>query len=138
MAGYDDDIHRFAHDNAVFHDIIQHYDDTARPDHDDIDYNPADLDNLDGAEYDNNGDIVSLIGVIGGVIYDICDAIEHYGSFDDIPDDYDFDGSDEDDDPTCQFVFFLNFSRRDINRCSRTWPYIAPGDDDDDPGSPTA
>jgi hypothetical protein len=105
MAGYDDDEQRaaydraieFARDNAAFADIIQHYDDTARPDHDDIDYDPAGLDDLDGAEYDDNGDPVFLIGAVGtiiidisGVINDLCDAIDEFGSFEDIPDDYEF------------------------------------------------
>ena len=97
MGEYDDNVQRAAHDNAVFHDIIQHYDDTARPDHDDIDYDPAGLDNLDGAEYDDNGDPVFLIGAVGaiiidisGVINDLCDAIDEFGSFEDIPDDYEF------------------------------------------------
>jgi hypothetical protein len=105
MAGYDDDEHRAAHDratefardNAVFHDIIQHYDDTARPDHDDIDFDPAGIDNLDGTEYDDDGDPVLPIGAVGTIVIDLTDilgsiyeAIEQFGDFDDIPDDYEF------------------------------------------------
>ena len=144
MAGYDDDIQRFAHDNAVFHDIIQHYDDTAYPDHDDINYYPASLDDLDGAEYDNDGNVVSPIGDIGGVIInlsdllgDIADAIERFGSFDDIPDDYEFDADEDDDDTTCGFIVFLDYFR-DPPDCSRNNPYKAPGDDDNDPGHSAA
>ena len=64
--------------------IVQHYGDTARPDHDDIDYD--DDDDLDGAEFDNNGERVSPLGLISA----IADAIIEFGSFDDIPDDYEF------------------------------------------------
>lgn len=144
----DDDIQRFAYDNAVFHNIVQHYDDTARGNHDDIDFDAATIDDLDGTEYDNNGNPVKPIGTIGavlidfgGILSDICDAIEQFGSFEDIPDDYEFDpfASDEDDgdDPPCQFIFLLDFVRRPPN-CSRNNPYRAPGDDDDYPGSPAA
>jgi hypothetical protein len=100
MAGYDDDEQRaaydraieFARDNATFADIIQHYDDTARPDHDDIDYDPAGLDDLDGAEYDNRGVAVILVDpdIISNISAFIIATYEH-GSFDNIPDDYEFD-----------------------------------------------
>ena len=149
MAEYDDNEHRAAYerarDYAEFANIVQHYDDTARPNHDDIDYDAPDH---DGTEYDDNGDIVALVGVIGGVLYDIADAIEQFGSFDDIPDDYDFSepddgwdpfGSDEDDgDGPCQFIFLIDFVRRSPNQCSRDRGYVAPGDDDDDPRCPAA
>ena len=140
MAEYDDNEHRAAYerarDYAAFADIVQHYDDTARPDHDDIDYDSPDH---DGAEYDNNGDIVALVGVIGGVLYDIADAIEQFGSFDDIPDDYDFDDDDDcEDDGPCQFIFLIDFFRRSPSQCNRYKPYVASGDDDDDPGSSAA
>lgn len=139
MAGNDDDVQRFAYDNAVFHDIIQHYDDTARGNHDDIDYEPAGIDDLDGSEYDDNGDIVATIGIIGSVLHDIAEAIEHFGSFADIPDNYDFGfATDEaDTDDTCDFVFFFNYGRI-YPPCDRNKPYVAPGDDDDDPGPEAA
>lgn len=99
MAGYDDDEHRaaydraaeFARDNAAFHDIIQHYDDTARPDHDDIDFDSAGIDNLDGAEYDQHGVAVILVDpdIISNISTFIIATYEH-GGFDNIPDDYEF------------------------------------------------
>lgn len=145
MAEYDDNEHSAAYerarDYAAFADIVQHYDDTARPDHDDIDYDSPDH---DGAEYDNNGELVTLVGILGGVLYDIADAIEQFGSFDDIPDDYEFDplaadeADSDDDDGTCQFIFLIDFFKRPPNQCSRYKPYIAPGDDDNDPGSSAA
>lgn len=98
MAEYDDDEQRAAYerarDYAAFADIVQHYNDTARPDHDDIDYDSPDH---DGAEYDNDGQPVLLIGITGPYDHDIfivldsvADAIIEFGSFNDIPDDYDF------------------------------------------------
>lgn len=98
MAEYDDNEHRAAYerarDYATFADIVQHYDATARGNHDDIDYNAPDY---DGAEYDNNGEPVLLIGITGPYDHDIfivldsvVDAIVEFGSFDDIPDNYDF------------------------------------------------
>ena len=66
-----------------FAKIVQNFDDTARPEHDDINY---DDDDLDDAEFDNNGNRVSPLGLISA----IADAIIEFGSFDDIPDDYGF------------------------------------------------
>lgn len=63
----DDDERANAYQRYIFHqfaDIVQHYDDTARPDHDDINYDSGDLDKLDGAEYDNNGDPVAQYGLV--------------------------------------------------------------------------
>jgi hypothetical protein len=142
MAGYDDDEQRaaydraaeFARDNAAFHDIIQHYDDEARPDHDDIDYDPAGIDNLDGAEYDNDGDPVIPIGSvlidIANTLYDICDAIDEFGSFDDIPDDYEF-GSPEAGSHNSAIFLICDF---EAERNYRAWcnRYKRPGS----PGSP--
>ena len=71
---------------AEFANIVQQYDRVARPDHDDIDFDPASLDDNDGVEYDHNGDIVITYGVILGVL----DAIIDFGSFADIPDDFEF------------------------------------------------
>lgn len=98
MAEYDDDEHRAAYerarDYAEFASIVQHYDDTARGNHDDIDYDAPDH---DGTEYDYDGEPVLLIGITGPLNNDIfvvldsvVDAIIEFGSFDDIPDDYDF------------------------------------------------
>lgn len=65
MDNYDDDEHSAAYDRAIYHEfanIVQHYyDDTARPAHDDIDFTPSDY---DGAEFDNDGEPVTLYGVI--------------------------------------------------------------------------
>lgn len=66
------DDHNDNHDSPAFNryvyhqfaDIVQHYNDTARPAHDDIDFNPADLDELDGAEYDDHGYPVQQYGII--------------------------------------------------------------------------
>lgn len=146
MAEYDDNEQRAAYerarDYAAFADIVQHYDDTARPDHDDIDYDAPDH---DGAEYDNDGELVALVGIIGGVLYDIADAIDEFGSFDNIPDDYEFDpfasdetDCDDDDGGSCQFIFLIDFFRRSPSQCNRYKPYVASGDDDDDPGSSAA
>ena len=79
--GYDDDDRANAYERAVnnhdngtddndsvdratfieFANIVQHYDDTARPPHDDIDFEPADY---DGSEYDFGGEPVTLYGLI--------------------------------------------------------------------------
>jgi hypothetical protein len=91
----DDDIQRFAYDNAVFHDIVQHYDDTARGNHDDIDFDAASLDDVDGTEYDNNGHLVIVIDAeFLAALSHIVIATHEYDGFDNIPDDYDF-ASDE-------------------------------------------
>lgn len=140
MAEYDDDERRAAYqracDYAEFANIVQHFDDTARGNHDDIDYDSPD--DHDGAEYDNNGERVLIVN-IAGVLDDICSAIEQFGNFNDIPDDYDFgyddDWDDDDDSETCRYIFLLGFARRDPSQCDRNYPYVAPGDDDNDPGS---
>lgn len=64
MDNYDDDEHSAAYNRAIYHEfanIVQHYDDTARPAHDDIDFTPADY---DSAEFDSSGEPVTLYGVI--------------------------------------------------------------------------
>lgn len=65
-------------DNGCTHDNCNCDDDSSRND----DFH--NLDYLDGAEYDNNGDPIIQFGLI------VADAINEYGSFDDIPDDYEF------------------------------------------------
>lgn len=49
--------HRFA-------DIVQHYDDEARPAHDDIDFDPLTLDDLDAIELDAKGQPVVQYGIV--------------------------------------------------------------------------
>ena len=90
----DDNNHDYAYDRAnVYHqfaNIVQHYNDTARPDHDNIDYDSPD--DFDGIEYDHNGQPVISID-IAYIVYHIAtiaDAINEYGSFADIPDDFEF------------------------------------------------
>lgn len=64
MDEYDDDEHAAAYDRAVYYEfanIVQHYNDTARPAHDDIDFTPGDY---DSAEFDDDGQPVTLYGVI--------------------------------------------------------------------------
>lgn len=61
---HDDDDHAAAYNRAIYHEfanIVQHYNDTARPAHDDIDFTPADY---DSAEFDDDGEPVTLYGVI--------------------------------------------------------------------------
>lgn len=116
MGEYDDDDRADAYERAIndhfddvydepagvdpatyiqFANIIHHYDDTARPDHDDIDYDSADLDTLDGDEFLYDDDIDPATAFV--FLLAVVDAIEEFGSFDDIPDDYDFDEVDFDD-----------------------------------------
>lgn len=71
-----------------FADMVQHYDATATGTHDDIDESRT-FD--DGTEFDANGDPVITYGVIISVV----DAILEFGSFDDIPDDYEFSAGDD-------------------------------------------
>jgi hypothetical protein len=93
--GYNDDDERTnaykRHIYFEFANIVQHYNDTARPAHDDIDFVPATLDDLDGAEYDNDGNTVELSDDINDLVANIIAAIDYFGSFDNIPEDYDFD-----------------------------------------------
>jgi hypothetical protein len=95
---YHDDERANAYNRHIYFEfarIVQQYDDTARPDHDDIDFDPASLDNLDGGEYDDNGTSVEPTG-IDNFISTIVGAIQQFGSFADIPDDFEFDTSQED------------------------------------------
>jgi hypothetical protein len=99
MGEYDDDNQRAAYerarDFAAFADIAQHFGDTGSADHDNIDYDTPDF---DGAEYDDNGEPVLLIDLTdfiaanpgATIILAVCDAIDQFGGFADIPDDYDF------------------------------------------------
>lgn len=135
----DDEIHQSAYDNDVFHNIVQHYDDTARGNHDDIDFDAASLDDLDGTEYDNNGNRVEPIDfdIVSGIIL----AVYEYDGFDNIPDDYEFDGfvTYEDDNASRQFIFILDFVRQRSTFSKHKYnPYRAPGDDDDEPGPQAA
>jgi hypothetical protein len=71
--GNDNIYNERAIDYIKFVNIIQHYDDTARPAHDDIDFEPGDY---DSAEYDDHGESVIQYGII-------------YLQFDSGDDDYD-------------------------------------------------
>ena len=113
MAEYDDDDRADAFERATnnderdvfikFADIVQHYDETARPSHDDIDFEP---DDVDSAEFDFGGEPVTLYGLIvinlGNAVGDVFD------DYVDDPFDYLYDRlrglrkplrADEDDDP---------------------------------------
>jgi len=74
MAEFDDNDRADAFERAInendrverdvfikFADIVQHYDETARPSHDDIDFEPGDVDSV---EYDFGGEPVTLYGLI--------------------------------------------------------------------------
>jgi hypothetical protein len=86
----DDDERANAYNRYVYNefaDIVHHYDDTAdHVDHDKLDDDDYihDLDHFDGAEYDDNGDLVIQFGSIFG------SAVDEFDKFDDIPDDYEF------------------------------------------------
>lgn len=69
-----------------FANIVQHYDATAVGTHDDIEFDDASVDNLDGAETDQQGRPVINYGIMLAIV----EAIEEFGSFSDIPDDYEF------------------------------------------------
>lgn len=89
MGKYDDDERANAYNRHIYHEfanIVQHYHDTARPAHDDIDF---DADDYDGAEYDHNGERVEPAGNVYDILSGIFGAIADYGSFNDIPDNYD-------------------------------------------------
>lgn len=67
MDGFHDDERASAYQRYIFNEfanIVHNYDRTARPDHDDIVYDHHDLDHLDGAEYDDNGDPVIQYGLV--------------------------------------------------------------------------
>lgn len=84
---YDDDEQRSAYHRALnyeFFNIVQHFDDTAHPDHDDIDYTAPDY---DSAEFDSDGHPVPPIGDINDILAAIIDIVADYDSFEDIPDD---------------------------------------------------
>jgi hypothetical protein len=88
MSEYDDDEQHNAYERAMgfdpatfieFASIIQNYDDTARPVHDDIDFEAGDFDSV---EYDFDGEPVTLYGI---VIYNFT---SRFGELEDV-DDYD-------------------------------------------------
>jgi hypothetical protein len=91
MGQYDDDEHSAAYerarDYAEFANIVHNYDDTARGNHDDIDFDDIDH---DGTEYDDNGNPVIPIDLADyiaanpavGIIIAVCDAIDDYDSGD--------------------------------------------------------
>jgi hypothetical protein len=113
MDNYDEDEHSAAYNRAVFYEfanIVQNYEDTARPPHDDIDFTPADY---DSAEFDDAGEPVTLYGVI----------IFNFGS----SSDYNIDAF-IDYDPYDDPYFYLYSRLRDISKRSY-------GDRNDDPHS---
>ena len=118
MADYDDDEHSAAYERANnddhistyinFANIIQHYDDTARPDHDNIDYESGDF---DSAEYDDNGELVTLYGVL----------LSFFAAFDDATD-VDYFNDDYEDDPDDDIIYDITIYRyepRPRNYCKR-------------------
>jgi hypothetical protein len=111
---HDDNDHGSAYDRAVdyikFVNIIQHYDDTARPDHDDIDFEPGDI---DSAEYDNDGESVIQYGIL-------------YLQFDSSDDDYD--------DP---YDYLYNRLRGDCKRPRGFKFYFKPTDNPSDDNNDT-
>ena len=85
----DDDERANAYQRYIFNefaDIVHHYDNTAdNVDHDQLDDDDFhNLDYLDGAEYDINGDPIINYGL------EFVAAVDEFGSWDDIPDDYEF------------------------------------------------
>lgn len=99
MANHDDDEHNSAYERATddhistyinFANIIQHYDETARPEHDDIDYESGDF---DSAEYDDTGQLVTLYGVLRNFFAAFDDAVD-VDFFDD-DDDFYFEEDDQ-------------------------------------------
>jgi hypothetical protein len=78
-----------------FAKIVQNYNDTAHPEHDDIEFVPATIDELDGLELDMNGEKFDPLDEFNDFIVDLISAIQEYGSFEDIPDDYEFDAPDD-------------------------------------------
>ncbi len=103
MDNQDDDEQKSAYERAGFDhatyiefaNMVHHFDETARPAHDDIDFNydheidfddiDIDSDQFDSAEYDHNGLPVTLYGVI---IYNFAAAEDDYDFWDDMPDGY--------------------------------------------------
>ena len=99
MGNYNDDERSNAYNRHIYFEfasIVQHYNNTARPEHDDIDFVPATVDELDGIEFDYNGDYVTPVDdfdEFNDFIVDLISAIDRFGSFEDIPDDYEFAGT---------------------------------------------
>ena len=128
MADYDDDEHSAAYERANNDDIstyidfariVQHYDDTARPDHDNIDYESGDF---DGAEYDDNGDLVTLYGVLLNFFRAFDDATDvDYFNDEYLKDDYDFDDDydEADSDDTTIIIDFYHFGSFPRQFCKR-------------------
>lgn len=96
--GNNDDERSAAYNKHIlfeFANIVQHYNDTAHPEHDDIEFEPATVDELDGIEIDMGGHRVEPLDEFNDFIVDLMSAINEFGSFADIPDDYEFDGPDD-------------------------------------------
>lgn len=123
MSEHDDDEHRDAYRRAKddhistyidFANIIQHYDETARPKHDDIDYENNDF---DSAEYDNNGEVVTLYGILMDFFkaYDDATDVDYFN--DDYEDEYE-DGDFYEDQPEIT-IYRYYFDSRPKNPCKR-------------------
>lgn len=122
MGDWDADPQREAYQRAVgdyieFAKIVQHYDKTARPAHDDIDFEAGDLTQLDGEELDIDGNPVIQLSIM---FIHIAEAIEDFGTWDDIPDDYDFTAQDfPEDDKTGLFFDDYDEYAKYKRRCFR-------------------
>jgi len=122
VGDWDADPQREAYQRAMgdyieFAKIVQHYDKTARPAHDDIDFEAGDLTQLDGEELDMDGNPVIQLSIL---FIAIADAIEDFGSWDDIPDDYEFTPEDYPEDAQT-VVFFDDYDEfaKHKKRCRR-------------------
>ena len=78
-------------DYIMFACIVQNYDATSHVEHDDIDFEH----DYDGAEYDADGEPVTLYGV---VIYNFVTSVEYDDGWQDYPDDHACLDWDDDDD----------------------------------------
>jgi hypothetical protein len=79
---------RAMEDYDKFADIVHHWDQEARPAHDDIKYDSKSLDYWDGADFSFVEQNAAYISV---VLYNVDEALRIYGSWEEIPEDYDFD-----------------------------------------------
>lgn len=82
---------RAMEDYDKFADIVHHWDETGTADHDDIPYKAETLEFWDGVDI---GMVVANTGYISIVLNSLEEALEQYGSWEEIPDDYDFGGDD--------------------------------------------
>lgn len=112
MGEHDDDERAAAYNRHIYYEfanMVQNYDLTARPQHDDIDFTPATVDELDGIEFAPNGVDVSPVSLLG-LLNEVVEAIEKFGSFEEIPDDYQLiaDGDDGEDERNPSVTDFID------------------------------